>query len=269
MGEQKPKQSIKQKFKMPAIILAVLGALILIGAIISIPPLISQPTPQATYNFIRNNFNTTAINTSLSPQIITINSTIPIKNYTTIVFPNGTYLYYFGAKFCPFCASLSYATYSISHNNTIPAYNTNFYSAEGNVPAIPISQILANGSIKGIDAMYLYENPITTTELQDEPNYQVANLTNNWEKGLPPTVLYLFAMHSSYPDIYIVHTNGSKTTVCNAYQGINIYQYNQTTMTALSSNFNTKGLPLNSVIPDTNNIEQEQSLIYDCIQKIG
>jgi hypothetical protein len=40
-------------------------------------------------------------------------------------------------------------------------------------------------------------------------------------------------------------------------------------MTALSSNFNTKGLPLNSVIPDTNNIEQEQSLIYDCIQKIG
>ena len=63
MGEQKPKQSVKQKFKMPAIILAVLGAVILIGAIISIPPLISQPTPQATYNFIRNNFNTTAINT--------------------------------------------------------------------------------------------------------------------------------------------------------------------------------------------------------------
>ena len=36
MGEQKPKQSVKQKFKMPAIILAVLGAVILIGAIISV-----------------------------------------------------------------------------------------------------------------------------------------------------------------------------------------------------------------------------------------
>ncbi len=250
---------------MPAIIFAILGVILIASAIVSMLPLFSQPTPIATYNFIKTNFNATAINTTLSPQIITINSTIPIQNYTTIVFPNGTYLYYFGAKFCPFCASSGYAIYSISHNYTIPAYNTNFYNAEGNVPAIPVNQI-ASGSINGINAMYLYENPISTIELQDEPSYQIANLTANWERSLPPTALYLFAMHSSYPDLYVVNTNGSKTTICNAYQGINIYDYNQTTMKALSENFNTEGLPLNSVIPDTNNMEQEQSLIYDCIQ---
>ena len=269
--EQKiDKKAVLKKIKYPAIILGVLGAILLVFSVISIQPLVSLPSPEETYNFIINNYNPNIINASLQPQIITVNSTIPIKNYTTVVFNNGTYLYYFGAEFCPFCASLSYVTYSALHNNTLPPYSNDFYIAEGNIPAIPINEIQQNAQLSGVDGMYFYENPMNTTELQDMPQYEIANLTQNWIASLPTQAQFLFGLGAyRYPNLFIVKTSGNTTKICNAYSGIQLYQYNQTNAPQLSKYFNTKGLSLNAVIPDTNDMENIHSLIENCITELN
>jgi len=263
------KKSVMKKIKYPAIILGILGAILLAFAIISIEPLVSSPSPNTIYNFISSNYNPNVVNASLQPQIITINSTIPIKNYTTVVFNNGTYLYYFGAEFCPYCAGLSYVTYSAMHNNTLPAYNSNYYIAEGNIPAIPINEIQQNAQLSGVDGIYLYEDPTNTTQLSDLPQYEIANITQNWEASLPTQAQFLFGISPRFPSLLIVKTTGNTTKVCNAYTGIQLYEYNQTNAPQLSKYFNTKGLSLNAVIPDTNDMENIHSLIENCITELN
>jgi len=270
MGEQKiDKKAVLKKIKYPAIIVGVLGVILLVFSIISIQPLVSSPSPNTIYNFISSNYNPNAVNASLQPQIITINSTIPIKNYTTVVFNNGTYLYEFGAEFCPYCASLSYVVYSATHNNTLPAYNSNYYIAEGNIPAIPVNEIQQNAQLSGVDGIYLYEDPTNTTQLSDLPQYEIANITQKWEASLPTQAQFLFGISPRFPSLLIVKTTGTTTKVCNAYTGIQLYQYNQTNAPQLSQYFNTKGLSLNAVIPDTNDMENIHSLIENCITELN
>lgn len=231
--------------------------------ILTIPTLNSSPTPQATYNFIANNFNT-SINTSTNLQIIKVNTTFQV-NGTSYSWIQGKHIYYIGGEFCPYCASYSYVL-SEAFSKGIPAYNSTFYTAEGGIPAIPITAIASMAIPDNFTFIYA-ENPINTTTLGSYPPQELSNMTEAWLSMQPP-IIQLLATGGTIPEVYVANTQGNTTYICNGYIGLPISIYNRTTEGQYSG-YNMVGVPYNSYLPSPNGLNINYNMLMGCINKMN
>ncbi len=203
--------SKKDKIKIIGIGVGLL-AITIAFIIYSYPTLNSQPSAQATHNFIANNFNTN-INSSTNLQIIKVNTTFAV-NGTTYTWLQGKHIYYVGGEFCPYCASYSYI-FSEAFSGSIPKFNSSFYIAEGEVPAIPITAIAQMTPPDNFTFNYA-ENPLNTTDLGTYPPQELANMTQAWLSSQLP-IMQLVAQGGTIPEVYVANTIGNTTYVCNGY----------------------------------------------------
>lgn len=229
----------------------------------SYPILNSPPTPQATYNFIKNNFNT-SINSSTQLQIIKVNTTFEV-NGTTYTWLQGKHIYYMGGEFCPYCASYSYVL-SEAFNGNIPQLNSSFYIAEGQIPAIPISAI-ENMQIPDNFTLIASENPLTTADLSSYPPQELSNMTESWI-AQQPSIMKVIASGGTIPEVYVANTVGNETYICNGYVGLPISIYNQTTASQYSE-YNMVGVPYNSYLPSPYGLNLNYNMLMGCINKMN
>ena len=252
----------KDKIRIMAIAIGLL-AISLAFYIYTMPKLNSSPTPQATYSFIANNFNTT-INASTNLQIIKVNTTFQV-NGTSYSWLQGKNIYYIGAEFCPYCASYSYI-FSQAFSGSIPSYNSSFYTAEGDVPAIPISAIASMTPPDNFTFIYA-ENPINATTLGSYPPQALINMTDEWLSSQLP-IIQLLAKGGTVPEVYVANTQGNTTYICNGYVGLPISIYNSTTAGQFSG-YDMVGVSYNSFLPSPYGLNINYNMLIGCINKMN
>ena len=252
----------KDKIRIIAIAVGLL-AISLTFYIFTIPALNSPPNPQATYSFIANNFNT-SINSSTILQTIKVNTTFQV-NGTTYSWLQGKHIYYIGGEFCPYCASYSYIL-SEAFSGSIPSYNTSFYTAEADVPAIPITAIASMTPPDNFTFTYA-ENPINTTALGSYPPQELSNMTQEWLSSQPP-IIQLLAKGGTIPEVYVANTQGNTTYICNGYIGLPISVYNSTT-TSQFEGYDMVGVPYNSYLPSIYGLNLNYNMLEGCINKVN
>jgi hypothetical protein len=252
----------KDKLRVIAIAIGLL-AISLAFYLYTFPILNSPPNPQATYGFISNNFNT-SINSSTNLQILKVNTTFQV-NGTTYSWLQGKNIYYIGGEFCPYCASYSYI-FSKAFSGSIPKYNSSFYTAEGDVPAIPISAIASMTPPDNFTFNYA-ENPINATTLGSYPPNELSNMTEKWLSSQLP-ILQLLAKGGTIPEVYIANTQGNTTYICNGYVGLPISIYNSTSASQFAG-YDMVGVPYNSYLPSPYGLNLNYNLLVGCINKIN
>lgn len=252
----------KDKIKVLAI---GVGLLVITIAFIvySYPQLNGNVSPQNTYNFIKSNFNTT-ISGNNNLQVIKVNTTFQV-NGTTYSWLQGKHIYYIGAKFCPYCASYSYVL-GEALSKSIPAYNSSFYIAEGDIPAIPISYIASLKMPDNFTFSYS-ENPINATDLGLYPPQELSNMTNAW-LSTQPAIMQLIAKGGTIPEVYVANTQGNTTYLCNGYIGIPISQYNQTDANNFVG-YDMVGLSYGSYVPSPYGLNLNYNMLLGCINKMN
>jgi len=221
-------------------------------------------TPQAVYTFITNNYNGTIVNIT-NPDYKSLIRTVN-TNTTLAGAPTNTTIYYLGAEFCPYCAVESYNLwYMLTNGKPFPALDSNFYTAEANIPAIPINYIQDNQTYP--INFVPFEIPVTAQELSNIQQAQ-ADFTSAI-KSLSPFQQSLFSSENfSIPQIYVVKPLGNNTySICQAYVGIPFMVYNQSTAQYLIGQFNTKGLAFNDVIPNPVAININLNTLNYCINE--
>lgn len=230
------------------------------------------PTEQAMYAFVTSNFNATiSKNFSLPTEAIAIinTSTVLTNNKTVVQLPdnNRTYIWFFSADYCPECAVESYILWNYTTQSPFPALDTDFYGAGFNIPGIPNSYINSNATT---GMRFVGEQiPLSTAQVDSESSNASVAFTLNWLKSnLNLQQKVIFQETGYIPGLLVTKGVGNKTIVCSAYSGISFIKYNAST----SSQFlgiDTKGLPLNSVVPTSGSINYNYNLLNACYNAVS
>ena len=269
--EEQTKKKFRNTILFPLLPMVVIIAIAIFFAM-SQP---SVPSVQTIYNFITSNFNNT-LNSSLQTNYNIQNSTFHLvgagRNNTTVSsFPNDnkTYLYYFGAQFCPFCAAESYVLWSyLSQNKPFPVLDQNFYQAELNIPAIPLSYIMSNDTNSNV-VLIGDEVAISAYQQSTENNQTLRNQLLGWVGNMTPQQKYLFYRGIKCPQVYVVRTENNHTAICSAYVGILFIDYNDSNIPKLNTKaYNFRGINLNNVIPLPETINLNLNTLYSCVQAV-
>ncbi|MHB1764748.1 MAG: hypothetical protein ACYCS1_04315 [Gammaproteobacteria bacterium] len=282
-----------------------LAAAVVIGIIaFIIASQTAQPSPQVLYNFITSNYYT-HINNNTGVLILpnlpeTFQYNTNSKNFTNVSagnsslslslatghMPQGKFIYFYGAKYCPYCAIESYVLYNYIHPNTsFPSYSNSWNVAELNLPSIPESLItsqVTNPALNGYTIVW-NEAPLTAQELANNNNAYDSQQMLSWLDNLSVPDRELFteassAMNSSsIPQIYVVSTNATSTRACVAYSDLPVIQQYNSNFASLNQNLSTENLPaLNAEglsngqqvpVPSIMNIEY--NILSKCVSTIN
>lgn len=256
------------------------GIFIFIALYVYISAIAAQPTPVNMYNYIVNNYATNLVNASSTGVIyysIPTTSEFSLNNTTnvSVTFPQGKYIYFYGAEYCPYCAVESYVIYNYLNPNTpFPSYNSNWTVTELNIPMIPFNLIQANAGSNGYTLVW-NEAPVNATVQEENQNNlgYLSGLMQNWYESIPLQQRVLFNTTSStIPQVYVVDTNGSTTNICMAYADLPVFGQYNSSFTSLNENLSTaniKQLDLNginsgAVIPLPSVINVEYNILQEC-----
>ncbi|MEM0174210.1 MAG: hypothetical protein QXI16_06875 [Sulfolobaceae archaeon] len=253
-----------------------------IGLYLGIRANTQASSPQAVQKFLYQNFNSTQESLNLTSTIAVIPNNFTLNGQTYYFNDTTPTIYYLGADFCPYCASLGYDIYYNLNQKLPPSYQTapnDYMLAEGNIPALlpqiewglPINNNEMAGEVDNA-TFYGWEMPISTTQLAQAISSGNETAIRATElsviSNMTPQAQYLFsAQQFNFPQLYVVKTIGNSTEVCNSYAGILLYQYNATDATNFAS-YNMTGIPLGTILIQPAAENYNYNLFANCLKKL-